>query len=163
MKLDKKLEDVLNKQVNEELYAWYLYLSAAMYFESKNFKGFAAWMGQHASEEMSHAKKIMDYINERGGNVILKQISEPKTEWKSILEVFEDAYTHELEVTKMFYKLNAVADSEKDITTKVFLQWFLTEQVEEEEITNELVEKVKMAGNNMSILLMLDAKIGEKK
>ncbi|MFH1785199.1 MAG: ferritin [Candidatus Micrarchaeota archaeon] len=162
MKLDKTVESALNKQVNEELYAWYLYLSAAMHLETKNFDGFAAWMKHHADEEMEHAKKIMDYINERGGKVVLKQITAPKTEWKTIQEVFEDAYNHELKVTEMIYDLSNIADDEDDLTTETFLQWFLTEQAEEEKITSELVEKVKMAGNNMGALLMLDGKIMKK-
>ncbi len=156
MKIDEKMQDALNKQVNREFFAAYLYLSAAAYLDAENLSGFAAWMKHHAAEELTHAQKIFDYIQSRGGKVTLSAIEAPKTEWASVTEAVSDAYQHELMVTKMIDDLVEQARAQKDNPTEAFLQWFVTEQVEEEEITLALLEKVKFVGDNKAALLALD-------
>ncbi len=163
MKIDEKMQDALNKQVNQEFFAAYLYLSAAAYLESVNLSGFAAWMKTHAHEELTHGQKIFDYIQSRGGKVTLTAIESPKTEWKSPTEAVSDAYEHELKVTKMIDDLVELSRAQKDNASEAFLQWFVTEQVEEEEITLELLEKLKFVGDNKAALIALDRSLAAAK
>ncbi|MCK5568134.1 MAG: ferritin, partial [Spirochaetes bacterium] len=130
--LSKKLESELNKQLNAELYSAYLYLSMAAYYESKNLKGFANWMNVQAQEEQVHGMKIYDYINGRGGRVQLAVIEAPPVEWSSVVDVFDNVYSHEQKVTGLINNLVNIATEEKDHATVNFLQWFVAEQVEEE-------------------------------
>jgi ferritin len=162
MKIDEKMQNALNKQVNHEFYAAYLYLSAAVYLESENLKGLAGWMKGHAKEELEHGYKIVDYVQSRAGKVTLTAIEAPKTEWKSAVEAVSDAYEHELKVTKkMIEDLVDLSKAENDKASEAFLQWFVTEQVEEEEITLELLEKLKFVGDNNAALLALDASLSK--
>jgi ferritin len=156
MKIDEKMQDALNNQVNSEFFAAYLYLSAAAYLESVNLSGFSMWMKHHAGEELAHAQKIFDYIQSRGGKVTLKAIEAPKTEWGSPKEAVSDAYQHELKVTKMIDDLVGLSRAQKDNASEAFLQWFVTEQVEEEEITLSLLEKLEFVGDNKAALIALD-------
>ncbi|RMF06126.1 ferritin [Candidatus Woesearchaeota archaeon] len=151
------------EQINKELYSGYLYLSMAAYFESQNLNGMASWMKRQSAEEYSHAMKIFDFVNERGGRVLLEAIDKPKQEWKSALEVFKDAYEHEVEVTKSINALVDLAREENDKATEVFLQWFVQEQVEEESSVSEIVEKLKKIENHPGAIFMLDAHLGSRK
>jgi ferritin len=161
MKIDEKMQNALNKQANNEFFAAYLYLSAAVYLESENLKGFADWMKGHAKEELEHAYKIVDYVQSRAGKITLTAIEAPKTEWSSPLEAVSDAYEHELKVTKMIDDLVDLSKEQKDKASEAFLQWFVTEQVEEEEITLELLEKLKFVGENKGALFALDASLSK--
>ncbi|MFC1769252.1 ferritin [Nanoarchaeota archaeon] len=163
MKIGKKMEDAINKQINAELYSAYLYLSMSAYFESTNFKGFAGWMKVQAGEEVEHSMKFMNHINERGGRVILDAIDAPKKEWKSPLDAFEEAYNHELEVTSLIDNLVKIANEEKDNAASVMLHWFTNEQIEEEDQTGEIVEKLKLIKDSPNGLFMLDKVLGERK
>jgi ferritin len=163
MKIDEKMQDALNKQVNAEFFAAYLYLSAAAYLDGENLSGFASWMKNHAREELTHGQKLFDYIQSRGGKVTLTAIEAPKTEWKSVAEAVSDAYEHELKVTKMIDDLVDLSRAQKDNASEAFLQWFVTEQVEEEEITSALLEKVKFVGDNKAALLALDRSLAVAK
>ena len=160
--LKKKVQDALNKQVNAELYSAYIYLSMAAYFESFSLAGFANWMRCQTQEEILHAMKIYDFINERGGKVALKPIEGPKTAWKSPLEAFQDAYKHEQKVTGMINKLVDLSIKESDHAANAFLQWFVTEQVEEEASADEVVQKLKMIGKDGSGLYMMDQEMGQR-
>jgi ferritin len=160
--LDAKIQDAFNKQVNAELFSSYLYLSMAAHFESQGLKGMASWMRIQAQEEEMHAMKFFDFIHERGGKVILTQIDAPKTEWNSPLAVFEEVYEHECKVTGMINDLVDLASREKDHAANVFLQWFVTEQVEEEATAMEIVENLRLAGNQSTMLLMLDRELGQR-
>ena len=160
--IDKKMLQALNEQVNHEFYAAYLYLSMSAYFASENFKGFANWLRKQANEEVEHAMKIFDHINERGDKVVLTQIETPKEKWKSPLEAFTDAYKHEQKVTGLIHKLVDLATKVKDHASYSFLQWYVNEQVEEEAQTLEIVDKLKMIKDHTSGLLLLDKELGSR-
>lgn len=142
--LDKKMENALNEQVNAELWSAYLYLSMSAYFENKGMSGFANWMKIQFDEEQAHALKIFNYIVERGGKVVLKPISEVKTEWDSVIHVFEETLAHEQHVTSLINQLTDLAIELKDHATRSFLQWFVDEQVEEEATVNEILDQMNM-------------------
>ncbi len=154
--LNKKIQDTINSQINAETYSAYLYLSMSAYFESISLKGFANWMRVQAQEELVHAMKFYDYVNERGGRVILRLVEGPPSEWNSPLAVLEHTYRHEQKVTSMIYNLVNLAIEERDHTTHSFLQWFISEQVEEEASANEILQKLKLLGDAPGGLFMLD-------
>ena len=160
--IGKKMLDALNEQINAELYSAYMYQAMAAYFEAGNLRGFAHWMELQAKEEQGHAKKMYDFLVDRGGRVALKAIAAPPAEWKSALAVFEDTYAHEQKVTGLIHKLVDLAGAEKDHAATVFLAWFVTEQVEEEAHASEIVEKLKMIKEHPQGLLMLDAHLGPR-
>jgi ferritin len=161
--IGKKIEAELNKQVNEELFSAYLYLSMSADFAAKNMKGFAHWMKVQAGEEMEHAMKLYNHIIDRGGQVQLLAIKQPQASWKTPLDAFQAAYAHEQHITGRINYLIDVAMKEKDNASGIMLQWFVTEQVEEEANASENVEKLKMAGNNTGALMMLDSVLAKRK
>ena len=154
--ISTKMQDALNKQLNEELFSSYLYLSMAAYFEEKNLKGFAHWFRIQSQEENMHGMKFFNFIVQKGGKVSLKQIETPKTDWNSILEVFTDSLKHEQKISGLINLLTELSMNEKDYATHTFLQWFITEQVEEEANVHELIQKLEMIGDNKSGLYLLD-------
>lgn len=160
--LKEKVLNALNEQMNAELYSAYLYLSMEAYFESIDLEGFANWMRAQAQEELVHAMKFYDYISRRGGRIILSAIEEPPTEWDSPLAVFEHVYAHEQKVTGLINHLVDLSTSESDHATSNFLQWFVAEQVEEEESANGVLQRVKLAGESKSGLFMLDSELGKR-
>jgi ferritin len=160
--IGKKMQDALNEQINAELYSAYLYQAMAANFEAGNLRGFAHWMEVQAKEEQGHAKKIYDFLVDRGGRVMLKAIAAPPVEWKSPLAVFEESYAHEQKVTGLIHKLVELARAENDHAAEVFLAWFVTEQVEEEANASEIVETLKMVKDHPQGLLMMDAKLGAR-
>jgi len=158
----KEMQDALNEQVNAELFSAYLYLSMEAYFASTGLPGFANWMRCQTQEEIVHAMKIYDYINQRNGRVTLKQIAAPKTEWGSPLEAFQDAYAHEQKVTGLINRLVDLAISLKDHATVNFLQWFVAEQVEEEASACAVVDKLRMIGREGEGLFQLDKELSQR-
>jgi len=160
--ISKNIEEALNDQINAELYSAYLYLSMVAYFESVNLTGFAAWMRAQTQEEIMHAMKMYDFVNERGGRVILKAIETPPSEWDSPLAAFEAAYAHEQLVTGRINDLVNLAVEEKDHATNSFLQWFVNEQVEEETSADNVVQNLKMAQNAPGALFMIDRELGQR-
>lgn len=160
--LDPTMEQALNKQLNAELYSAYLYLSMAAYFYSLNLNGFANWMTVQNQEETLHAMKFYNYINERGGRIKLEQIDTPPTEWSSSLNVFEETLKHEEKVTGLINNLVDLAMAERDHASNAFLQWFITEQVEEEASANDIIQNLKLAGNDPHALFMLDRELGTR-
>jgi len=160
--ISKKMEEALNEQVNAELYSAYLYLSMESYFKAQNLNGFANWMRVQTQEEVMHATKIYDFINERGGRVLLKAIEGPQTEWDSALAVFKAAYEHEQKVTGLINNLVDLAIKEKDHATNSFLQWFVNEQVEEEASADAIVQQLKMMENAPGGMFMLDRELGQR-
>jgi ferritin len=157
-----KIQDALNKQLNAELYSSYLYLSMAAYFESISLKGFANWMRIQAREELVHAMKFYYYVHERAGRVNLASISAPSAQWDSPLAAFEQVYEHEQKVTGLINDLVTLAISEADHATNNFLQWFVAEQVEEESSADEIVQKLRLLGEDRSGLFMLDQELGQR-
>ena len=160
--IKEKIQNVLNKQVNAEMYSAYLYLSMSAYFESIDLKGFANWMQVQAQEEIMHAMKFYNYIFERGGRVTLSAIDAPPKEWSSPLEVFENTLQHEQKVTDLINRLVDLASEEKDHATYNFLQWFIAEQVEEEASANEMVQKLKLVAEERGGFFMLDKEFGQR-
>lgn len=160
--LDEKMTDAINKQLNAELYSAYLYLSMGAYFESEDLSGFANWMRVQAQEELSHAMKFYDYLVQRGARVTLTEIETPPTEWDSPVAVFERVFEHEQMVTGLINKLVDLAISISDHATNNFLQWYVAEQVEEEESASDVLQKVKLAGESPSGLFMLDQELSQR-
>ena len=162
-RLDAKLEAALNAQVNAELHSAYLYLSMAAYFESVDLQGFANWMRVQYQEETLHGLKFFDYINHRNGRVKLTQLEDPATEWKSPLEAFRQAYEHEKHISKLIANLVQQSRQVGDTSTETFLQWFVTEQVEEEAQTYRIAQQLKLAGNERTALLLLDRELAKRR
>ncbi len=160
--LKRTIEKALNQQINAEMYSAYLYLSMSTYFESLSLPGFAGWMKVQAQEEMSHAMKIYDFVHERGGAVKLMPIDGPPVKWASPVAVFEATLAHERKVTGLINKLVDLAIKEKDHASNIFLQWFVTEQVEEEASADELLQQLKRIGNAGHALLMMDKEMGRR-
>jgi ferritin len=160
--LSTEMENALNEQINAEDYSSYLYESMANYFEHFGLKGFANWFKVQAAEEHAHARKIVDFVNDRGGRVLLKTIEGPKTEWKNAVEVFEDVVAHEEHVTKLINGLSTKAAKESDHATHTFLEWFIIEQVEEEASANDALTRVKMADGAPGAMLFLDQEFGQR-
>jgi ferritin len=160
--ISKKMQDALNGQINAEMYSAYLYLAMNAYFQSINFNGFAQWMKVQCQEEMGHAMKIYDFITERGGRVVLESIDKPQGEWKSPLAAFEAAYKHEQKVTGLINNLVELAKKERDHATDIFLQWFVTEQVEEEKNASDIVTKLQMLKDSAGSMFMLDKELGKR-
>ena len=158
--LDKAVQDALNEQIKTELYSAYQYLSMAAYCESANLPGFAHWMRAQAREEVEHAMKFYDFILDRGGRVLLEAIEQPVTEFGSPLEVFERALAHEQKVTATINDLCGLAVGKNDYASQAFLQWFVTEQVEEEKNAVGVVENLKMVGGESEALFLLDRELG---
>ncbi len=149
----------MNEQIKNELYSAYLYLSMAAYCESNNLPGFAHWMRMQDEEERMHAMKFYDFIHERGGRVVLQAIDQPEAEFESPLDVFEKTLEHEQLVTALINDLYALAVEERDYASQIFLQWFITEQIEEEDNASQVIETLKMIGDSRQGLLMLDREL----
>jgi ferritin len=160
--LTKPLLKALNEQINHEMYSSYLYLSMAAYCESKNFPGFAQWMKMQSSEEYKHAMKIYEYIHARNGTVTLLAIDQPQTEFKSPLKMFEQTLEHERKISALITKLYELAVKENDYPTQVMLQWFITEQVEEEKTAVGIVEQLKLVGDSPVSIIMMDRQLGAR-
>ena len=158
--LGEKMREALNKQINAELYSAYLYLSMSAQFGADNLKGMANWMRVQAQEEMVHAMKFYTFILDRGGKVHLLPLEAPPAKWASPRAAFEDAYKHECKVSSLIHALVDLANAEKDHATHAFLQWFITEQVEEEASALEVAEKLKLAGDHPESLFMIDKELG---
>jgi ferritin len=160
--LSEKMQTALNKQLNAEAYSGYLYLAMAAYFEGVGLKGFASWMSVQTREELFHASKFYHYILERGGTVTLEDIDQPPAQWSSPLVVFEETMRHEQKVTGLINDLVALAREENDHASEIFLQWFVTEQVEEEASADEILSKLKLIGEAGPGLFMLDNELGRR-
>jgi len=154
--MNEPVQTAIADQIREELYSAYFYLSAASYFESISLTGFAAWMRQQSQEEIAHAMKFFDFVHDRGSRVALQAIAQPPYEFASPLDAFSQALAHERKVTARINDLYALTVREQDYAAQILLQWFITEQVEEEKTTGQLVEELRMIGDNSSALLLLN-------
>lgn len=160
--LNERVNEAVNAQLNSEVSSSYLYLSMAAYFESEDLEGFAQWMKAQAEEEWMHAMKLYDYLVERGYRVELQAIEKPKASWESPLGAFKDAQKHERKITKKVNEVAEVASEAGDRATENVMDWFIDEQVEEESTIGRVVKRVKLAGDDPSALLMLDAEMGKR-
>ncbi|NOX55457.1 MAG: ferritin [Planctomycetes bacterium] len=160
--LSPVMQDALNKQLNAEFGSSYLYLSMAAWLENQNLSGMAHWMRLQADEEWDHAMRIFDFIHDRDGRVVLSTIETPLAEWSSVIDVFEASLAHEQKITGQINELVDLALQEKDHAANAFLQWFVSEQVEEEATVKSIVDKLKLAGENGVALFMLDTELGRR-
>lgn len=160
--MTKKMEDALNKQVNYELWSGYIYLSMSTFCEQKGFSGMAHWFKLQFEEEQEHAFKMMDFIVDRGGKVVLQPIAAVDTEWSSPLHAFEETLKHEVLVTSKIHALADLAREEKDHAAAQFLLWFIEEQVEEEASAAGVIDQLKIVGDKGPALLMLDRQLGAR-
>jgi ferritin len=160
--IGEKMQKAINDQINAELCSAYLYLSMVSYFESANLPGFATWMRVQVQEEIAHAMKFFDYMLAQGRRALVQPIAGPETQWDSPLAVFEAAYRHEQYVTERIHNLMKIARKESDTATEILLQWFVTEQVEEESNADRVVQKLKRAGDTPAALFIMDQELGAR-
>ena len=154
--LSQPVQDAINDQIQKELYSAYVYLSMAAYFEAENLPGAAHWMRLQSNEEVEHAMKLFEFLNDRAGRVKLQAIPQPPGEFASPMAVFQEALAHEQKVTKSIHDLYALAVQENDYPTQSMLQWFIDEQVEEEKSAGDIVAQLEMVGDSATALFMLD-------
>lgn len=161
--MSKTMQDALNQQMKHEFYSAHLYLSMSAYCDGANLPGLARWMRAQAQEETKHAMRIFDHLLDRGGKVELKELGRPPADFASPREVFEQAHKHEQQVTASIDKVYGLAVDERDFASRVFLDWFVQEQVEEEKTSGLLAEQLRMVGDDRPGLLMLDRELGQRK
>lgn len=160
--LNTTMLDKLNQQLNGEVYSAYLYQSIAAYFESLSLKGFANWMEIQAQEELTHAHRIYKYIVDKGSRPLMAAVDAPPQDWDSPLAAIEKVYTHECHISQQINECVSLALKESDHSTNTMLQWFVSEQVEEEANADDLVQKLKLIGDNSSGLFLLDSDLGKR-
>jgi len=160
--MDTKVQKAINDQIKYELESGYLYLAMSAHFEAANLPGFARWMRLQAREELGHAMRLYNYVLDRGGRIELQAIAKPPADFGTPLSIFEAALAHEKQVTDLIRRLYETAITQKDHATQVYLQWFITEQVEEEKNAGTAVEQLRMAGDAAAALLMLDGRFGAR-
>jgi len=160
--LSKKMENALNEQINKEMYSAYLYMSMSAHSTNVGLSGFANWFMVQYKEEMEHAMKIYDYVNSQGGKVTLKAIDKPISNFKDAMDMFQKTLKHEQFITKSINELVDLSIKEKDHATHIFLQWFVTEQIEEEGNDNDIISKLKLAGEKGNGLFIIDKEIGAR-
>lgn len=160
--LNKNVQDAINEQIKNELYSGYLYLAMSAYCEAESLPGMAHWMRAQALEEQEHALKLYGYVVEKGGRVLLEAIDKPPAEFDGPLDVFQQTLAHEQKVTGLIDDLYALAIAEKDYATQIFLQWFVSEQVEEEAHATEIVDLLTAIGDHAQGLIMLDRRLAER-
>ena len=158
----KKVQDAINDQIQREFESAYLYLSMTAYFDSMNLPGFANWMRIQFHEEQAHGFKFYDFVNDRGGRVVLQALGQPAVEFQSPLDAFEKTLAHEKKITGHINDLYALAVEEKDYASQILLQWFVEEQVEEEKNASDIVNMLKAVGDSYHTLIMLDRELGQR-
>lgn len=160
--ISNRMQDAFNEQINKELYSAYLYLAMAAWAEAHNLPGAAHWMKLQFKEEQEHALKMFDFALDRGGQVVLQAIEQPAAEFASLLDVFEKTLEHEQKVTGMIHNLYALALKEADYPSQILLQWFISEQVEEEKNASYIVETLKSTGDKGQALVMMDRELAKR-
>jgi len=160
--LSKKMEKALNEQINKEMYSAYLYMSMSAQSSNMGLPGFANWFMVQYKEEMEHAMKIYNYVDDQGGKIKLMAINEPPSDFKDPMDMFKRTLKHEQFVTKCINELVNLSIKEKDHATQIFLQWFVTEQIEEEGNDNEIISKLELAGTKGNGLFMVDKELSTR-
>ncbi|OGW79948.1 MAG: ferritin [Omnitrophica bacterium RIFCSPLOWO2_12_FULL_44_17] len=161
--ISDKMNKAINDQINRELYSAYLYLSMAAHAANINLKGFENWLKVQAMEEMTHANRFYEYVNDQNGKVTLAAIDAPPANFSSPADIMKKTLDHEKFVTKNIHNLVTLAKKENDYATDTHLQWFVTEQIEEEKTASEILQMVEMAGKSGGALLMLDHQLAKRK
>jgi ferritin len=160
--MDESVREALNRQIGQEFNAGYIYLAMSAHFERVSLVGFAAWMREQAAEELEHAMKLFDFMNHRGAEVALPGVDAPPAGFGTPLEIFRTALEHEQEVTRLIHDLYDLCADQHDHATQLELNWFITEQVEEEASVGTIVDQLEMAGDNEAAVLMLDRELGAR-
>ena len=160
--ISNKLLQALNEQINKELYSAYLYLAMAAYSASIGLNGFANWFSVQVKEELTHAEKFYNYVNQQSGRVVLKAVAQPAQDFSSTVELFKQTLEHEKNVSKIISGLVDLAKKENSYATEAFLQWFVTEQVEEEASATEILQKLNLVGKDGQGLLMVDSQLATR-
>ena len=160
--MNETLRQALNQQMNREFYSWYLYLAMSAYFEAQSLPGFAHWMRVQAQEELEHAMKFYRYLSDRGARIELAAIESPPVEFPSPREAVRMAPEHERAITRHIHQLYRMATEQNDQATQVFLHWFITEQVEEEKLTEQLLHRVSQVEQSPAAMLFLDHHLGQR-
>ncbi len=162
MSIKKEMQDAINDQINAEMYSAYLYLSMSSWFESEDLPGIANWMRCQYLEEIMHAMKLFNYLNARGGRAVLKQIDEPKSEWKTYKEAVEEVVAHEEYISNRINKLVTLSRKIEDYATESLMMWYVDEQVEEEDEANNLLSKLRMLKEDSNGLLRFDSELASR-
>jgi len=157
-----KIESAMNEQIKHETFSAYLYFSMAAYFHSKSLDGMAQWMKAQAQEEFAHALRFFNHINDRGGRIELQALEKPQTEWESPIAAFKAALVHEEFITGKINDLAKLADDENDRAAGIMLQWFVTEQVEEEDSVSTVIDMLELIGDSGHGILMADRELGSR-
>ena len=160
--MDDAVQDAVSRQIGKELYAGYFYLAISAHFDRESLLGFSKWMRMQAREELTHAMKLFDFMNHRDATPRLEAVAAPPSDFGSPLSLFETALAHEQEVSQLIHELYDLAARKHDHATQLELQWFITEQVEEEKMVGTIVDQLRMAGDNQAALLMLDREMGAR-
>ena len=160
--IGKKIENAMNEQIKHEAFSAYLYFSMAAYFHSKSLDGMAQWMKSQAQEEFAHALRFFNHINDRGGRIELQALEKPQTEWESPIAAFKAALVHEEFITGKINDLAKLADDENDRAAGIMLQWFVTEQVEEEDSVSTVIAMLDLIGDSGHGILMADRELGSR-
>jgi ferritin len=160
--IHKKIEDALNSQINLEQYSAQLYLAMSAHCERKSFRGFAQWLRVQSQEETAHAMKLVEFVLDRGGQLELRPIQSPPKEFGSITEVFEQILKHEKSITSSINSLFELSRQEKDYASEITLQWYVTEQVEEEATVSQIVDQLIAVGEKGGGIWYLDSKMGKR-
>lgn len=162
MKLDNNLFEVINSQTTIEYYSAYLYLSMSANCEKNGYKGFANWMQIQAKEELAHAMHLYQYLLERGETPRLQEIKAPPHEFESLRDIFQKALNHEQQVTESINRIATLALQKNDHAAYAFIQWYVTEQVEEEASAEEILHKLSIIGDNLPMRFALDAEMSTR-
>ena len=160
--ISEKINEILNEQINKEFYSGYLYLSMSAHLKELGLNGFASWLKHQAREEVEHGLKIFDYLIDCNSFVTLKQIRMPEFEFNGILSIFNHIYEHEQCITKSIMSIAQKADEECDRTTLTFVDWFIEEQIEEEEAVKNIIKRLELFGEDKVALYLMDKELGER-
>ncbi len=157
--MNKKVEKALNKQIELEHFSSQLYLAMASWAEKKGYNGSANFLYAHSEEERGHMLKLFHYINDRGGHAIVPKVDQPVLDYKSIQDVFKEIYEHEKMISKEINNLVGLCYDERDFTTQSFLQWYVTEQIEEENLFSNILDKLNLLGGDKAKMYMFDSEM----
>ena len=160
--MDESVRQAINDQINREFFAAYLYLAMSAHFEDEDLEGFASWMRHQAEEEVEHAMRLFQHLTRRGARVELQGIDQPDSDFGSPLSIFQAALAHEKKVTGHINDLYELAQDKNDYPAQIMLEWFIDEQVEEEEMTGKLVNQLEKVGDNEAALFMMDSRLGDR-
>ena len=160
--ISNSINDVLNEQINKEFYSGYLYLSMSAHLKELGLNGFAKWTKLQAKEEVEHGLKIFDYLINCNSFVTLKQIKTPEFEFHGVLSIFNHIYAHEQCITRSIMEIAQKADEECDRTTLNFIDWFIAEQIEEEEAVKNIIKRLELFGEDQVALYLMDKELGER-